>query len=209
MELVLHPISKHNYLDNRLWALWWDMDNGVSFGPFGITENFTMPRRRAMAAEIRQLLCDLWELPISEQETSGHLSKWKPQVADLKDHEYLIGGDIPGKHLYLPAKPGPLWSTNVTKCALPKMSSLYKSYIFAGWFLSFHRATLSSASVLFLFPTNAFQSKKEGCTPFQSLPGNWKELHSTEQLPIIFIPKPQGGLIPWHLFPRKRGWRES
>ena len=44
-----------------------------------------------MAAELRQLLCDLWELSPPEEETSEYLSKWKRQLADLKDHEYTIG----------------------------------------------------------------------------------------------------------------------
>lgn len=135
-----------------------------------------------MAAEITQLLCDLWELPTSEQETSGHLSKWKGQLADLKDQWYPTGGDIPVKHLHLPAKPGPLWSTNGTKWALPKPSpNIFTRIIFfAGWFLSSHKATLCPASVLVLLPTNVFSHKKEGCTPSQSLPGIWKELHSTK-----------------------------
>lgn len=37
-----------------------------------------------MGPEIRQLLCDLWELTTSEQEISGCLSKWEGQLADLK-----------------------------------------------------------------------------------------------------------------------------
>lgn len=130
-------------------------------GPFGITESFTMPRKREMAAEITQLPCDLWELPTSEQETSGHLSKWEGQLAHLKDQWHPTGGDIPVKHLHLPAKSGPLWSTNGTKWAFPKPSpNIFTRILFLqdGF----------SLSIKFLFPS--FLSFCAGSPPHKCIP---------------------------------------
>lgn len=135
-------------------------------------------------AEIRQLPCDLWELPTSEQETSGHFSKWKGQLADLKDYEHPRGGDIPVKHLHLPAKPGRPWSTNGTRCALPKPSpNTFTGITFLqdGFCLSIKLLFPSSLSFCACSPPHECIPiiKKEECTAFPCFPG--KERSCTAQ----------------------------
>lgn len=86
------------------------------------------------------------------------------------------------------------WKWHIMCMSQAKPQRLYWNYILTGWFLSFRKATLSlSPWLLCLFSSPWICScyKREGCTPFQSLPGNWKELHNAEHLQIIFMPKTQ------------------